>query len=105
MGDLEQYFGKHNVPFELGPDTTAKKKKFNKDVGGTLYLSFSVMDDHKLEHVSVAEAAAQVARRQLHHKDGGRAKMPSSKVNSDSPAPPESVSESNPDPPPHTQAA
>ena len=64
--DLEKYFGKHNVPFELAPDPRAKKKKFNRDVGGTLYLSFSVMDDHKLMHVNLAEAAAAAAKLHQH---------------------------------------
>ena len=56
------YLGRHNVAFELEADPSKSVKK-NKNVGGTLFVSFSVMNDEKVRKANVAEMAAKFARK------------------------------------------
>ena len=77
--DIPIYLGRHNVAFELEADPSLKPKK-NKNVGGTLFISFSVMNDEKIRKANVAEMAASFARKHSKaaiEKDKGEEQKPS----------------------------
>ena len=59
-GDILQYYGKSNVPFELCRDPKRSEKK-NKKVGGQLFLSFSVMTDEVARAATEKEHAEKLA--------------------------------------------
>jgi hypothetical protein len=59
--EIQQHYGKHNVSFQIKPDPNRSDKK-NKKVGGSLFLSFSVMTDTEAKSAAEKEEAAKAAQ-------------------------------------------
>ena len=59
--EIQQHYGKHNVSFQIKPDPNRSDKQ-NKKVGGSLFLSFSVMTDTEAKSAAEKEEAAKAAQ-------------------------------------------